>query len=484
LSFERILRLALERGFFFPSSEIYSGPAGFWEYGPLGLGLRNRFVEVWRREMIRRDGMLEIDGSQIMTKNVFLASGHLDSFTDPVVKCKKCGFIFRADRLVSEKTGTLVTEGSSAEELDNLIRNHRIRCSKCGSDFGSTKKFNLMMKVEIGGDLEEAYLRPETCQSIFVDFLRIFKVMRCKLPVAIAQFGKSFRNEISPRQSIIRLREFYQCEIEIFFNPNQTKRFQKFEGLGKHRLRVCLDGKKTQSASCSKLLGQGILPSQMIAYYLVILQSFYEKTGLDMTRTRFRLLTEEERAFYSSFAFDFEVETSLGWIELVACNYRTDFDLVRHGQTSGREHSVMDGEEQVIPHIFELSMGVDRSIWAILEHSLKKQGERDVLELEPYLAPIQVGVFPLVNRDGMEEKAGEVFSKIRKDFNAFYDRSGSIGRRYRRADEIGVPKCLTIDTETLANDTVTIRDRDSMKQKRVHLNELRGVLNTTFLFPE
>ena len=478
------MRLALEKGFFFPSSEIYSGPAGFWEYGPLGLGLRNRFVEVWRREIVRRDGMLEIDGSQVMTRDVFRASGHLESFADPVVKCKKCGSIFRADRLVSEKTGTLVTEGSSEKELDNLIRRHRIRCSKCGSDFGGTKKFNLMMKVEIGGDKEEAYLRPETCQSIFVDFLRIFKVMRCKLPVAIAQFGKSFRNEISPRQSFIRLREFYQCEIEIFFNPNQSKRFPKFEGLGKKRLRVCLDGKKSQRITCSELLKQGILPSQMIAYYLTMLQSFYEKTGLDMNRTRFRLLSDTERAFYSSFAFDYEVETSLGWTELVACNYRTDYDLVRHGQTSGREHSVMDGEAQVIPHIFELSMGVDRSIWAILEHSLKKHRERDVLELEPYLAPIQVGVFPLVNRDGMEEKADEVFSKIRKDLAAFYDRSGSIGRRYRRADEIGVPKCLTIDTETLTNDTVTIRDRDSMKQERVHLDELKVILNTAFLFPD
>jgi len=478
------MRLALEKGFFFPSSEIYSGPAGFWEYGPLGVGFRNKFVEVWRRELLRKDGMLEIDGSQIMTKDVFRASGHLDSFTDPIVKCKKCGSIFRADRLVSEKTGTLVTEGSSEKELDDLIEKHLIRCSRCGADFGGTKKFNLMMSVEIGGDKEEAYLRPETCQSIFVDFLRIFKVMRCKLPVAIAQFGKSFRNEISPRQSMIRLREFYQCEIEIFFNPNQSDVFQKYDGIGKNRLRVCLDGKKSQNMSCSELLKKGILPSQMIAYYLVLLQSFYEKTGLDMTRARFRLLSDAERAFYSSFAFDFEVETSMGWTELVACNYRTDYDLVRHGQTSGREHSVMDGEAQVVPHIFELSMGVDRSIWAILEHSLTKHEERDVLELKPYLAPIQIGVFPLVNRDGMEEKAAEVLSKIRKDFNAFYDRSGSIGRRYRRADEIGVPKCLTIDTETLANDTVTIRDRDSMKQSRVHLDELRGILNTTFLFPD
>ncbi|MFQ6010680.1 MAG: His/Gly/Thr/Pro-type tRNA ligase C-terminal domain-containing protein, partial [Nitrososphaerales archaeon] len=233
--------------------------------------------------------------------------------------------------------------------------------------------------------------------------------------------------------------------------------------------------------TCSELLKKGILPNQMIAYYLVVLQAFYERTGLEMARTRFRLLTDEERAFYSSFAFDFEVETSLGWTELVACNNRTDFDLSRHGETSGRTHSVMDGDEQVIPHIFELSMGVDRSIMAIIEHSLKKQDEREVLELKPYLAPIQVGVFPLVNRDGMEEKAETVLSKIQKDFVAFYDGSGSIGRRYRRADEIGVPKCLTIDSETLANDTVTIRDRDSMKQTRLRIDELSEALNTTLL---
>ncbi|MFQ6011638.1 MAG: glycine--tRNA ligase, partial [Nitrososphaerales archaeon] len=265
MSYERVMRLALEKGFFFPSSEIYSGPAGFWDYGPLGLGLRNKFVDLWRREIIRKDGMLEIDGSQIMPKDVFRASGHIDSFADPVVRCKKCGSIFRADKLVSEKTKTSVTEGSSRRELDTLIRKNRIRCSKCGSELGETKKFNLMLKVEIGGDKEEAYLRPETCQSIFVDFQRIHKVMRGKLPLAIAQFGKSFRNEISPRQSIVRLREFYQCEIEIFFNPNQNKNFQKFKGVYEKELRVCLDGKHTRGITCSELLKKGILPNQMIA---------------------------------------------------------------------------------------------------------------------------------------------------------------------------------------------------------------------------
>ena len=485
MDYEAVMKLALERGFYFPSCEIYAdAQAGFWEYGPSGVSLKNKFLELWRRELIRRDGMLEIDGSQIMSKSVFEASGHLGNFADPIIKCTKCSATFRADRTIAELTKIEIPESADLEEFDNAIAQNNIKCPKCKGDFEKTKNFNMMFKVGIGPEEEEAYLRPETCQSIFVDFPRIYKTMRGKLPLGIAQVGKSFRNEIAPRQSLLRLREFYQAEIEVFCNPNKLTEMEKFSEIQDVILRVQTDGEPV-SMTCKEAVESGVVPNKLVAYYLGILTEFYEKTGIDITKSRFRKLGDKEKAFYAEVAFDFEVETTIGWLELVACNYRADYDLTSHATKSKQKFEIMDGDDKVLPHVFEISMGIDRSLYTILEHSLKndKEHERIVLSLKPYLAPMHVGMLSLVKKDGLKEKTDEIYLKIKRKCDAFLDHSGAIGRRYRRLDEIGAPFAVTVDHQTLEDETVTIRKRDSMEQSRIKISELESTILEFIAFP-
>ena len=481
-NYDTVMKLALERGFYFPSCEIYADAhAGFWEYGPTGNNLKNKFIELWRRELLRRDEMIEIDGSQIMSRSVFVASGHVDNFTDPIIKCKNCGATFRADRYITEKTGKDTPELLSGSEIDKLIMEYSLKCASCNGPFQESSRFNMMFKVEVGPSREQAYLRPETCQTIFVDFPRLFKTMRGRLPLAVAQVGKSFRNEIAPRQSLLRLREFYQAEIEVFCNPSRLDELPKFEQVKDTPLLLSIKN-STHSVCANEALQQGYLPNKLVAYYLSLLSLFYSKTGIDMERTRFRQLSDEEKAFYATIAFDFEVETSIGWLELVACNYRSDYDLKRHSDVSKQNLHVIDPSDnsKVLPHLFELSMGIDRSIYSILEHSYYEDTEakRVVLRLVPQIAPVLVGVFPLVTKDGLREKAREIHSKIKLDYSTFYDESGSIGRRYRRLEEIGAPFALTIDNQTMKDDTVTIRYRDTMSQDRIKVSEISNFLDT------
>jgi glycyl-tRNA synthetase len=481
-NYDQIMKLALEKGFYFPSCEIYAdAPAGFWEYGPTGLKVKNKLIDLWRREIVRRDGMLEIDGSQIMSRSVFEASGHIENFTDPVIKCTECGSTFRADRLISERIGKDIPERTPNDEIDAIINSEEIRCPSCKGKFGITTRFNMMFRVEIGPSAEEAYLRPETCQTIFVDFPRVYKTMRGKLPLGIAQLGKSFRNEIAPRQSLLRLREFYQAEVEIFCNPSKLDSLPFFDELSNTTLRISTDGLSVEEVTTNEGLKGGLLPNKLVAYYLSILADFYSKTGIDMKRTRFRKLGENERAFYASIAFDFEVETSVGWLELVACNYRSDYDLRGHSTVSKQNLEVIDPSDQskILPHVFELSMGIDRSIYAILEHSFYEDSEHDdrvVLRLKPYLAPVLVGILPLVNRNGLSEKSQIIHSELKREFDTYYDDSGSIGRRYRRLEQIGVPFAITVDKITLQDDSVTVRQRDTMQQERIKVSGLKEYL--------
>ena len=485
MNYDNLMQLALERGFYFPSCEIYSdAQAGFWEYGPAGVSLKNKFLELWRRQLVRRDQMLEIDGSQIMSKSVFEASGHLTSFADPIIKCKNCKSTFRADRLIAETTKDEIPESADLADFDKIITEKNVKCPRCKGDFDNCRKFNMMFKVGIGPESEEAYLRPETCQSIFVDFPRLFKTMRGKLPLGIAQIGKSFRNEIAPRQSLLRLREFYQAEIEVFCNPNKLDDLEKFSEIEDTKIRVQV-GQEPKLMTCKEAVDSGSIPNKFVAYYLGILIEFYEKTGIDLSKSRFRKLGEKEKAFYAEVAFDFEVETSIGWLELVACNYRSDYDLKGHSKKSKEKFEVMDNDEKILPHVFEISMGIDRSLYSILEHSLRedKKNERIVLSLKPYLAPIHVGVLSLVKKDGLKEKTDEIFNEIKTKYDAFLDHSGAIGRRYRRLDEVGAPLAVTIDHQTLEDNTVTVRDRDSMEQERIKLTELDSILVNKTAFP-
>jgi glycyl-tRNA synthetase len=481
-TYETVMKLALERGFYFPSCEIYSDAlAGFWEYGPTGTKMKNNFIELWRRELLRRDDMIEIDGSQIMSKSVFVASGHLDNFTDPILKCKNCGATFRADRYITEKTGKDIPELLSGNEIDKIVAEFNLKCASCKGTFYESSRFNMMFNVEIGPSKEEAYLRPETCQTIFVDFSRIFKTMRGRLPLAVAQVGKSFRNEIAPRQSLLRLREFYQAEIEVFCNPNRLNDLPKFEQVKDTSLTLFINN-TSRKINAEEAVQQGFLPNKLVAYYMSLLTMFYSKTGISMERTRFRQLSDDEKAFYASTAFDFEVETSNGWLELVACNYRSDYDLSKHSAISKQNLNVIDPSDntKVLPHIFELSMGIDRSIYSILEHSHYEdlESNRVVLKLVPQIAPVLVGVFPLVTKDGLREKAQGIHSVLKLDYSVFYDESGSIGRRYRRLEEIGAPFALTIDNQTMNDDTVTVRYRDSMKQERLSISGIPKFLDS------
>jgi glycyl-tRNA synthetase len=467
MSFDDVTRLAQQRGFFFKSADSYpNSPAGFWEYGPLGVSMRNNVVELWRRMIVKRDKMLEIDGSQILPRAVFEASGHLSSFTDPFVKCSKCGSVFRPDKLVEEKTHEQVPEKLQDLEYDSLMAKAGVKCLKCGSVLSGTGRFNMMFRVGIGPAQEEAYLRPETCQSIFVDFPLLFKTQRVRLPVGVAQVGRSFRNEIAPRQGLLRLRELNQAEVEVFFNPKRTDE-ERFDKAKSDVLTFLSPGGTTSSVRVSEAIEQGSVPNKLVGYYLALLLRFYEAAGLPREKIRFRVLSEEDRAFYSMAAYDLEVDLSVGWLELVACNYRSDYDLRRHSAVSGTDFTVDDGGEKVLPHVFELSMGIDRTVYAILEISLRSEGDRRLLALRPYLAPMKAGIFPLVSKDGLKEVAMEVFRELEETFDVFYDESGSIGRRYARADEVGVPCCITIDYDTLKDKTVTVRTRDDRAQMRL-----------------
>ncbi|MCH2603812.1 MAG: glycine--tRNA ligase [Candidatus Nitrosopelagicus sp.] len=485
MNYDNVMKLALERGFYFPSCEVYGdSQAGFWEYGPNGVSIKNKFLELWRQQLVRRDRMLEIDGSQIMSKSVFEASGHLGNFADPIVKCKECKSTFRADKLIVDASEVEIPENSDLNEFDNVIKEKAISCPKCNGSLDNTKKFNMMFKVGIGPEEEEAYLRPETCQSIFVDFPRLFKTMRGKLPIGIAQVGKSFRNEIAPRQSLLRLREFYQAEIEVFCNPNKLDVLDKFSEIENTTLRI-QNEQEVVTVTCKQAVESGIIPNKFVAYYLGLLSEFYEKTGIDMNKSRFRKLGEKEKAFYAEVAFDFEVETTIGWLELVACNYRSDYDLSSHAKKSKEKFEVMDNDEKVLPHVFEISMGIDRSLYCVLEHGYRddKENERVVLSIRPYLAPVHVGILSLVKKDGLAEKTNDVYLNIKTKFDSFLDHAGAIGRRYRRLDEIGAPFAITIDHQTKDDDTVTIRSRDSMSQDRVKIKDLEEILSKETRFP-
>ena len=481
---EEIANLALRRSLFFPSADIYPGsPSGFFEFGPDGETIRRKIVNLWRKQLVEREGFVEIFGSQILPEAVFKASGHLQNFNDPIVQCKKCNSLHRADKLIEVHSKGIVPESLSTKELDKLIKKHAVKCSKCkSSNFATVKKFNMMMKVDIGatGDVP-CYLRPETCQSIFLDFSRLYKTMRRNLPLGIAQAGKSFRNEISPRNTLISEREIGQMEVEVFFNPEKIDDVPLFKEVEDYKLNLMLLGKKTKPIGCGDAAKKKLVSGKLIAYYLARVQQLYEGFGIPVSKMRFRQLDKDEKAFYARETWDFEIETDLGWVELIACNYRTDFDLKGHEKNSGQKLAVKEDGKEFIPHVFELSAGIDRTFYVALDHAFRKEKrgpeERVYLKLPAKIAPYLAAVFHLVKKDGLAEKAREIFNELNShSIDVFFDQSGSIGKRYARVDEIGVPFALTVDYDSLKDKAVTLRDRDSMKQKRVKIADLPTVL--------
>jgi glycyl-tRNA synthetase len=434
---EKIVSLCKRRGFIFQSSEIYGGLNGLWDYGPLGVELKRNVKDYWWRVMVHeRDDVVGLDGSILMNRAVWKASGHEDTFTDPMVDCRTCKARLRADQL-ADKGGAR-------------------QCPVCGGkDLTEPRSFNLMFKTYVGATEDESsvtYLRPETAQAIFVQFKNVLEVSRKKLPFGIAQVGKAFRNEINPRNFTFRSREFEQMELEYFCRPEQ-----------------------------------GI---ELLEYWKEERLRFYENIGLRRDRLHVLNVPEADRAFYSKGTYDIEYDFPFGRQELEGVAYRTDYDLSQHQKASGKSLEYFDEEtkQKFIPHVVEPSAGVDRTVLALICEAYSedeapddkgKPESRIVLRFHPRVAPVKCAVFPLLkNKQPLVAKAKEIVNLLRPHMNVFYDESGAIGRRYRRQDEIGTPFGVTVDFETLGEkgpelcDTVTLRERDSMKQERVKISEL------------
>ena len=364
-------------------------------------------------------------------------------------------------------------------ELTAALRILKLNCPKCKGELSDVRQFNMMIKSEIGVVSKvPTYLRMETCQSIFLDWDRLVKTMRVKLPKGVAQYGTVFRNEISPRQTLLRLVELHQMETEVFFDPKEIDVIERWDEVKHYKVNVLRVGQHAESLTTEQLVKEKIVSGKLIAYYLAREQQFFELLGLPLEKMRFRELDDTERAFYAKEGWDFEVETSTGWRELSANNYRTDYDLKRHGEGSKKDLSFLreDGS-RFIPLVWEISIGVDRTFFTALELAYRQEGERTWLSLPPSLAPIQAGVFPLLsNKPELVIKAKEVYESLRDCYDVMYDGTGSIGKRYARLDEIGVPFCITVDFDSLAKNDVTIRARDSGKQQRVKIAELQDTL--------
>jgi glycyl-tRNA synthetase len=443
---EKIVSLCKRRGFIFQSSEIYGGLNGAWDYGPLGVELKRNLKNYWWRTMVHeRDDIVGMDGSILMNRLVWKASGHEDTFSDPMVDCRSCKARLRADQITNKK----------GEK----------QCPTCGGkDLTEPRAFNLMFKTYVGATEDESsitYLRPETAQAIFVQFKNVLDVARKKLPFGIAQIGKAFRNEINPRNFTFRSREFEQMELEYFCRPEQGM--------------------------------------ELLEYWKEERLKFYENIGISRENLHVLTVPDEERAFYSKGTYDIEYDFPFGRQELEGVAYRTDYDLTQHQQASGKSLEYFDEEtkQKFIPHVVEPSAGVDRTVLALIceayteDEAPDEKGKmetRAVLRLHPRMAPIKCAVFPLLkNKEELVAKAKEIVGLLRPHMFVFYDEGGAIGRRYRRQDEIGTPFGVTVDFETLGEkdgslrDTVTLRERDSMKQERVKISDLPGILISRIL---
>ena len=431
VTMDKITSLAKRRGFVFQSSEIYGGQSGAWDYGPLGIELKNRIQRFWWKEMTQlHDDIVGLDASILMHPKTWEASGHVENFTDPLVDCKKCKNRFRADQI----------------DPDKLAKK---QCPECGGELTETRKFNLMFKTNIGAVDDGTgliYLRPETAQGIYVNYKNIVQSNRMKIPFGIAQVGKAFRNEIVTKNFIFRTCEFEQMEMQYFVKPGDDVKF--------------------------------------FDYWREQRWAYYEKLGVDMAKLRWHQHGKDELAHYAKDAYDIEYEFPMGFKELEGVHNRTDFDLKRHQEYSGKDLQYIDqdnGNERYIPYIIETSAGLTRQLLMLLcdayeEEKVADKGNDDdwrtVMRFHPTIAPITVAVLPLMKKDGLAELAQEIRQELKQDYVTDYDQSGAIGRRYRRQDEAGTPFCVTIDYESKENQTVTLRFRDSMEQVRVPRAEL------------
>lgn len=481
--------IAVRRSIFYPAFGIYDGVAGFYNYGPVGARIKRKFENAWRSIFVDMTGAVEIETTNIVPEPVLRASGHLTAFADPMVLCKVCKTPYRADKLLEEhyekerrEDEAAAVKKMGAEQLGNDIQKEGIKCGRCGGELGKVEEFNMTFKTQIGpaGGIT-AYLRPETAQSIFVDFIHLYKTQGMKLPAGIAQVGRAYRNEISPRQQLVRLRELTQMDLEIFIDPEEDPKeifgFGMDQVLKEEISFLARGAREAKSASLGMLLKEKAIPNKHFALLVYLQKMLMRSLGVDRKLYRFREVEGEELPHYSKGNLDLEMSTSYGYIELSGTAYRTDWDLSRHAKESGKELGVLNtGGKRIVPHVVESTIGVDRPVFAILDNSVVDDDGRGWawLRLSEKLAPYRYGVFPLQKDEKLEKKAREMHRLLLgRGVDCYYSETGSIGKRYARADEIGVPYCITIDYTTLDDDTVTVRDRDTTKQER----ELSGSID-------
>ena len=464
LSMDTIVSLCKGRGFLYPGSEIYGGLANAWDYGPIGVELKNNVKRAWWKKFVQESPYnVGLDAAILMNPQTWVASGHVGGFSDPLMDCKECHSRFRADKLIEDfaaenniDLGGSV-DGWSNEQMEKFVAEHHIKCPSCGKEnFTGIRQFNLMFKTFMGvteDKKSEIYLRPETAQGIFVNFKNVQRTSRKKVPFGIAQIGKSFRNEITPGNFIFRIREFEQMELEFFCEPDTDL--------------------------------------EWFAYWKEYCRKFLESLGMNMDKLRLRDHDKEELSFYSKATTDFEYLFPFGWGELWGIADRTDYDLTQHQNTSGQSMEYIDPidpKKRYIPYVIEPSLGADRVTLAFLcdayeEEDLTKDGKADsrvVMHFHPALAPFKAAVMPLTKKQN--EQAEKVYADLSKYFMVDYDASGSIGKRYRREDEIGTPYCITVDFDTEVDGCVTVRDRDTMEQQRVKIEDLKAFIEKSLEF--
>jgi len=480
LSIEDMAVFCKRKGFVYPSSEIYGGLSGFWDFGHLGVELKNNIKDEWWKYHVqsRRD-IVGIDGSIITHPKVWQASGHVANFSDLMLTTKKSKTKVRADLFIEEKLH-IAADGLKAEDISKLIKKHKLKYNN--EDFEEIKDFNLMFETNVGPEEgQKAYLRPETAQVIFTDFKLIIDNARLKLPFGIAQIGKGFRNEISPRDFLFRCREFEMMEIEYFVHPDKDecpyiKDVLNYE-LNFYDVEMQQKGKKPLLMKVKDAIRRKMI-SEWHAYWLATEQKWFTNLGAKADNFRVRQHLTKEKSHYALDTWDLEYNFPFGWKELEGIANRTDFDLQQHSQASGKDLSIYDEEtkDKVLPHVVaEPSLGVERAFLVFMFDAYVYDKDRNnvVLKLDPKLAPVKVGVFPLVsNKPQIVKKAKEVYDGLKNYFNCILDSSGSIGRRYARQDEIGTPLCVTIDFDSIKKNDVTIRERDSTKQVRVKIKDL------------
>ncbi len=480
---EIINGLAKNRGFYWgPSPEIYGGSAGFYDLGPLGKLLKNRLENRIRASFVKA-GFWEVSCPTVSPEIVWKASGHLDGFIDPIVKCTKCDQVFRADDLIVEATEGTV-RGLSLEEMSEKIKELDIRCGSCDGELGEVEQYNLMLKTTLGLD-QEAYMRPETATSTYLLFKRILNFFRNKLPAMVFQIGTAYRNEISPRQGMLRLREFTQVEGQIFILEEDEMKWEPFDEIKHDELPILphqIQEKGSQDVEMVKMseaLKRGYFQKPAYAWCVHLAYSIYRNMGFNPENIRLRQHLLNERAHYARDAWDVEILTrSFGWVECCGVHDRGNYDLTQHQQFSKEKLHVKVDKKPVVPNVLEIAFGVERPLFALIDNAYDEDEERNWLRIPPEVAPVQVGVFPLMGKDELMEPALEIFDAIMESgLVAYFDKGGSIGRRYRRQDEIGTPFCITIDYDSLEDNTVTIRERDSMDQVRVNRDILVKTLN-------